>query len=354
MSGNLASTLFQTGPKDDLAVVDVYSVNNTKVKTSLIDRLSNTASNVVGKIVSNPDLLATTAMALVNVGGQIQFDKNNLMDALSATSMGYRGRSMGSDITSNIMNSIGKTLNNLTGDPRKSFGIMSKIGSVVDNMSYDDLSSSQNITSFLANLTGNSQIGQTVGLDAEASVLGTFLTEAIGIGSVGAFQTMLDAYDGRPEYDQVVRGVMAGSFDQSARSGNLGMISTLVNKLGGRAIRSQLPMANSTIMSSYRFPKGTSSSDYRSELTTLKNILLGIDPQWNVSNRRVVNVVGNQNVYVDQECRRLDAFERAHDDARDLFMLDDNHRIDMMIARSYNRIDCKQNIQEKYPLAYFN
>lgn len=352
MSGpNLASTFFQTGPSDDLAVVDIYSVGDTKVKTSLMDRLQNTAGNIVNTIVANPALLNTVVSSLTNVGGQVAFDRNSLMDSLSSTSMGYRGRSMGGDITGGIMNSIGRTLNNLTGDPRKSLGIISKIGSVVDVMSYDDLASSQNISSFLTNLTGQSDIASTIGLDAEAAVLGTFMTEAIGIGSVGAFETMLDAYDGKPEYDQVVRGVMVGSFDQSARSGNLGMIQTLVSNLGGRAIRSQVPYANSTILNSYRFPKNTTSGGYRGQLTTLKNVLSGIDPQWNVSNRRVVNVVGNENVYVNQECRRLDAFAYAHDDARDLFMLDENHKIDMMIARTYNRIDCRQNIQEKYPYA---
>lgn len=348
----LASTFFQTGPDDELAVVDLYSVTDTKVKTSLMDRFKNTTGNVIGSIIANPDLLRTVASSLTNMGGQVVFDKNSLLSTLSATSMGSRGRSMASDLPSRMMNSIGNNLNTLS-NPIKSFGVMSKIGAVINNLAPEHLASSQSINSFLMNLTGDTGIGQTVGLDAEASVLSSFMTEAISIGSVGAFETMLDAYAGKDEYNQVVRGVMAGSFTQSARSGNLPMIQTLVSNLGGRAVLSQLPFANSMIMSNYRFPKGTGSGGYRGELLSLKNTLSSIDPGWDVYNRPVQTIVGDNVVTTMQECRRLDSFSRAHSDARDLFKLDENYKIDAMLADKYDRIDCRANVQQRYPMLSF-
>ena len=62
MTGNIATTAFQLDPKDDLAVVDVYSVTNVKVKTSLMDRLKNTTGTTVDKISANKDLLMTAGV----------------------------------------------------------------------------------------------------------------------------------------------------------------------------------------------------------------------------------------------------------------------------------------------------
>lgn len=358
MSGpNLATTLFQTGPKDDLAVVDVYSVTDTKVKTSLMDRFQNTAGNIVNKIVANPDLLATVASSLMNNNGSVAFSKEDLLDALSSTSMGYKGRSMVSDLSSGLSDKIGNTLARLTGDPRKSYGIMTQIKSgidtVVDTMTYDDLSSSQNITSYLANLTGQLDIGRTVGLDAEAATLVTFLTEAIGVGSYGAFETMIDAYSGREDYNMVVRGVLSHSFEQAAASGNLKMIEKMVDKIGGRAILAQTPAAIYIVISNYRFPKKIKSKDYLEQLDKLKTVLGKIDPNWETSIRTVVTAVANENVYTDQECQRIDIFENASVDSRQLFMLDADNKIDMMIAKSYPKIDCIDSNRTKYPKVYY-
>lgn len=353
MTGNIATTAFQSGPKDDLAVVDVYSVTNSKVKTSLMDRLKNTAGTVVDKISANKDLLMTAGASLINTKGKIGFDRENLLDTLGTSSMGSYGRGIGGSIGGPIMESIGYNYQSITGSGPGSFGAMSKIGSYIDKLNISDLSSSLAMSSYLGGLTGNSSIAQSIGLNGEAALLQTFLTEAIGMGSRGGMETMLDAYNGRPEYDQVVNGVMSNCLGECARSGNLDMMGSMVNRLGGGAIFSQLPNITTNILSSYRFPSGMSSSGMRGQLSELTGILSDINPNWNIFGRNVVTNVGGINNYNTQSCRRLDSFQYMNDSSRDLFMLDDNMRIDAMIGNTYKQIDYNRNLRDKYPLSLF-
>lgn len=347
---NIANTFFQAGPKDDLAVVDVYSTTNTKVKTSLLDRTLNSAGNVVNSILSNPEITMTVASALMSGKNGLQLDQNQLLSSLNSSSLGNRSGSLLSGFGSNINNSLLSNYNNISNIPGSS-SVLSSMGSYVDKIDPSHLASSNAITSYLGNLTNNFNLSSTIGTLGERTYLQTFMTEAIKIGSPGAFEMMLSSYDGRPEYGQMTRGVLSGCVSQCCQSGNTGVLQTIVNKIGGPTVMSELPSVITNVLSNYRLPSGTSSGGYRDELSGLTGLLGSITPNWNSYNRQY-QTTNNDNYinYNNYNVSKLDSFSYASDDALSLLRLDSNYKTESMIAKSYPSVSLFDSIKSKYPL----
>lgn len=347
---NIANTFFQAGPKDDLAVVDVYSTTNTKVKTSLLDRTLNSAGNVVNSILSNPEITMTVASALTGGKNGMMIDQSQLISALGNTSIGSKTGNMLSEFGSSVGSKLQSTFSSVS----KSIGmdsVISKVGSYIDKIDISDLVTSNALTSYLGKITGDLNLSSTIGLTGEKTFLQTFMNEAIRIGSPGAFEMMLSTYEGRPEYGQLTRGVLSGCVSQCCQSGNTGVLQTIVNKIGGPTVMSELPSVISNVLSNYRLPSGTSSGGYRDELSGLTGLLGSITPNWNSYNRQY-QTTNNDNYinYNNYNVSKLDSFSYASDDALSLLRLDSNYKTESMIAKSYPGVSLFDSIKSKYPL----
>lgn len=351
MTGNIATTLFQSGAKDDLAAVDIYSVDNTKVKTSFVDRLQNTASTVIDSIVSNPELLNTVASSLISVGKTVSFDKTSLLNSLASTSLGSKGRALGSTLSSDISSMLGDTLNRITSDPNLSQRMFSEVGNIKDDLCTSDYGRASSVTDFLSLLTGASHSSRS--RNDEGSLLHSMLSAAIGNCQPAAFEAILDHYQGKDEYNQMVRGVMAGSFYNASMSGRIDINKSLVDRLGGPAVLAQTPNAGAIILNAYSFPYKLKPNAYREELTKMVELLNSIDPGWFSSIRKVQTIDSFGMVVVtDQPCINMQIFTTASQDAKELFMLDNTYKVAVMMAEEYPPIEAMVNLKDKYPKVF--
>lgn len=338
---NLASTSFYSGAKDKLAVVDVYGDVDTKVKTSLLDNVKGIGANVIDTITADPYLLVSLSDSLSNKGTGIQFDREDLLNTLTSSSIGEQGKNMLGDLGGKLKSSIGSILQKVSIDPKTTFGAISKMGSIVDTLSLSDLSSANSLTSFMANLTGDIDVAKVINLDAEYAILGTFMNEALRAGSTGAFDKLLETYEGKDEYNYVVRRVMNKSVIVAVSTGNLANIKKLVLKLGRAAVLAELPNVISMILTFYHFPKKLKSREYRGELAKLIELLVLIDPTWSTYNRNGTLIT------------RIDIFSYASENAKTLLRLDDVYKTEVMIAKDYPIINLMNDIRTKYPYLHF-
>jgi len=342
MLDDLAKSVFIGGPDDSAAVVDIYSTTDSKVKTSLLTRSKEVAGSIMQALTSDPELLFTAASSLMNKGDGLAFNKEDLFSALTSSSLGDSAGGMVSNLSSGLKDNIGKALTSISGNNQLSMGLMSTVGSVTENLSISDLQDSRSMTSFLSTLTENADISKVINLDSEYAVLGTFVNEAIRQGSVGAFDTMLDSYEGKPEYNYVVRRVLSKSISSAVYSGRLEFIKKTITKLGRVAVLAELPNVIEMILMFYRKPKHLKSRQYRGELTKLLEVLVMIDPDWSTYNRD------------GEEITRIDIFTYAGDDAKMLLALDDDNKVPLMIAEKYPVINCLAKIQSMFPFLVFD
>lgn len=353
MSKGILSTLFETGAKDELAAVDVYSVTDTKVKTSLLDTLQNTSKTVIDAIVANPDLLQTVSASLIKSGGKIAFDKSALLDSLSSTGLGSKAKALAGDLSPKITSAIGQGLDYFSDNPNFSQGIFSSIDGIKNDICGDDYGSASSVTDFLSLLTGKRSYSTS--RDDEASLLHAMLGQAISNCQPAAFEAILDHYSGKPEYDEMARSVAANSFYNASMSGRIDVNKSLVDRLGGPTVLAQVPNATEVIMTNYSIPYAVKPNGYNQQLNEMIDLLESLDPEWDTVERQVQTIDVNGFVVTSTVTEMdLSVFATASEDARKLFKTHPDYRDAVIISENYPPINVKENVKRKYPNYHFS
>ncbi|QXO10905.1 hypothetical protein pEaSNUABM54_00079 [Erwinia phage pEa_SNUABM_54] len=273
----VASSIFESGPKDALVAVDSYG----KRAVSFINQ---EAAGVKGKFdgfFSNIRILSTAKDTLKSAAQTATSALKAVNDAksqlenytgLNLSSLGAAKASLNNAAITTLANVSGYDVNRVMRDGEA----IQRIASNADLGSVNGLYTAAN------RLLGVGSVGNLVDMRSDGSVLGALMSQAGQLGMTDLFDKLWDKvsaddnlYGGstaRYSANQTVASVL--------QNGDLVMLNKLIDKLGGSAILQQYPDAFSRFLNNYRIDYDSTPADYdtiRNSITTTFN---RIDPNW--------------------------------------------------------------------------
>lgn len=172
-------------------------------------------------------------------------------------------------------------------------------------------------------------------LQAEAALLNTLLDMAISLGIPGAILALLD----KIEDDKVKQRVLLNRLRQSAYASDIDSIEETIKLTSMSRVRSKVPDLVSLILKHYRLPPRTKKSEHPAQSARLISLVTQIDPNWFQTRR--------QNEWV----LNLEHYSECSDDATMLLMMDPNHQLNAMMAKTYPREHKHEVARRLHPYA---
>lgn len=376
MVSKIASTSFQTGPDDSVAVPDVYSEIvsttplNSVVKTA--DVIKDKAGNILSDVSKEAIALAKDSISYATdpkeltkivvdgiATGKLDFSKltdipTSKEEALELLK-GIAGDNIGE--LNKLKDLKGPLLNNLiesTGFSGAPLAIIKgKLGlpggatpvdalldenpkfkmlfnSAAKIKANGDPNSAKGVTAMLGAVLGDSTIGSVLQLDKEFSALQKILDKAVVLGIPGAIDRTLAKFDAIEEKKQLSTKLLSSI----SNTGTLSDINSLLDHADINAVVAKNPNLISDILANFRLPDGTQfpTVSLKNELV---DTLVRINPLWD-------KVSGFSYA-------QLDVFRTISDDGYKTLLLDSDLAIAVTLSREYGSVSFDFLVRRDFP-----
>ena len=327
----LAPTILTTGAKDQLITKDVYTLDGESVLNSPIGKLKGFSTDFMEDVRQHSSgiLDSVAGMVKVGAGGDISLDKDSLTKRASL----FLGVPL-----SNLNRSIAdKLVKNSGMDPNLFRSIVGTVDGVATTITAGGLDNTRGIFNLINRVTGDSDIAQLLDVGAEASVLHGIVSEAIRLGLPSAVDTVIQ----KSKNAKAAQAALLNNVSGALYASDLDTLNLMLSKIGVGGILAKVPDAAERLLQSYRFPAGTTPSQYPTLYTTLTGILDQLKPGWGTYTRNG-NTVGD-----------LTLFARASQDAITLFKTQTVYKEAATIASTFLPVSLPKLGKTLYPYALY-
>lgn len=341
-------TTFQTGPNDELAVVDVYKADESVKKTSILTRIKTTTSNLVTGIKNNNPELVKSAQKNINdpedIGKKLKKSLENGDDVTDtkrlSESLFKSGASQNrfvGDIKTKTLKDIADTTNFPLGDS----DIKAIVGQDVQDLRLDDFVSGEAIMEYANDLNGGELFGSIIDKKSKYAVLNNVLGKGIELGLTKVLDVIIDKLSEDPEDRDAIRLALLNNIRRMALRSDLDGLEKAVDFLGPQQTLQKEPRIIRIILVAFHFSNKDSVNDYPAKSLQLITLLNTIDPNW-------LNYEWN-----GETITRLDNLTGISEDAIVLLGYDETTKTPSLIANSYSRVNIRSLAKLNFPLAAF-
>lgn len=349
-------TVFSTGPKDEVAVVDVYKETEATPLNKVVDAVKTSAADVLaaaGQTVTLSNLLEKGTEALT--AGR--FDKDTALRELNEATGGLLStinnlKSMKTDLVEQMLKGVGfnddvlgvaKGALGLPGGKDPAAAVLDKnpkLKFVYDSVTHArqtaDLDTARGVADLLNSVAGNSELAKVLDMQSQFAVLGTIVNAASAYNIPDILDTVLT----RLEDEEERTAFLLAQAQQFAQNSDIYGLTKVLAKAGPHQLLSRFPDIVTTILENYQNPQGVKKPTV-TETTALLNLLNGINPHW-FQYYRNGTWISNLETY--------QVISRA---AKDTLLLSVVHRKALMFANRYPSVKFRPTVKKYYPLVAF-
>lgn len=330
----IASTLFDTGPRDELMVVDVYK---DKGGSSNSSRSLDAGSSV--------DARKTTRL-LAEVARDRKFNSERLGEAASAGLLGETAKLVAAQRLKEMSETPSEALDKLSPDEKDELlGLLALsagqnpesvkvlIGGTEKVINLKNISDARSLTRYLQEITGDGELAQVLDVGAEAAVLDHFLKKAIDLGIDDAVDILFEKSSDKKAFTEV----LSNNLLQMAIASDLDGLRKAVGHVGRHEALARYPRLIQYVLMFYRFPRDLRRAEYPQELQRLLDTLVAINPRWDEYQRE------------SEWVKTLDPFTYASAQALALFRTHPSYLTQALVAPSYPSTPLHSLLRKAYP-----
>ena len=265
MAAPLAASIFVAGPKDILAVADVYKQTGNSIVNSFQDLAANVSAGVLGakdinalinaarsaeSLVTNPNALLRMSGIPAASGAIVANTQSAIGSALNSVESSVAGAL---SVVPNLVNSVTATVNGVT--------------STVLNAGAASLNS---VTSLISSAT-NVSISIT-DKGATAGFISGLSTQDSSMGIPGTFSAL----------SSLLLGAASVALPNAIKTANYNLISDITNTIGS-SVNSIIPNFSKAVISNFTIPKGTPASQYGTLLGQVSSTCTAANSNYNTT-----------------------------------------------------------------------
>lgn len=347
--GKIAATTFATGPKDDVAVADVYKPLPTSPVNNAPKPISETTAKVAEALTTATDKVdwAKLGEGLVTGGKEKKDALAQLKEAtggLESTINEVKG-----DLLTSMLASIGfkdqpaelaKGLLGLPGGKDPSAVLLNNhpkvkvlYGAVSGIRNGADLNTAKGVAEMVNSITGDSELAKVLDMESQFAAIGSVMSKATKLKIPGLIDRIIDHFspEDRPAF------VLTNAL-QIILDGDLSAINRMITLAGAQAVLANVPNAVELVLMSYHFP--LSAPEPTTVLANeLVDVLNRLDVNWAQYKRNNVLVSNTENF----------VYASAH--AKKLLMLLPAYQVQTMIAATYPKASLLDIARGQYKYA---
>lgn len=343
---SIARPVFETGPKDNVAMVDAYNAATAEVRNDLTSKLSSFGNSLT-------ETFGAAKSAFGKIGDQITSGKLNVDDAarrIKSALGGSRGdiASLATSVQNGIFSELTGTVPG-TNYVKGATDLYDSVQVISGNAKYlinSDQKSVQSILGFVSDITGNS-IFKSLDIGAEAALIGGLIGEVSSWGVPELVDEMMVDRDDQFKYSVYSRN------SESILSSNPtpAMMDYYVTAGMAAALTSQRPDFGANYLQQYTFPLNTTPDQYATLHAQLVKIMDALVPNWLYTQRgSTTTVVGDTTVVTPRMVTNLAVIERASVDAKVILASQPATMAACLAAPNFPRVDLIQLAKKIYPL----
>lgn len=327
------TSLFESGPIDDLLTVDAYKVKKQETLNNIPDLLVNSAEGAVDKIKKNPRLIKSLASDL----DRLSAGRMSKMDVLTNLGKKLGGGGLTKSLTAGVQSKLFKTM--------ETFGVNSNITKDLIVLGREgakaytrgDFNDFKGVSDLVKRISGQTDLFELFDIASEVAVFSTILEYSIEAGLTdlipGLLNTARDEEIIRRSYSLNVRVTIAQS--------NLTLLNQIMDKIGVGGVLAQVPDATRQILTFYKSPSRGAIAQQAEELALLLSTLKRINPQWDQYNRK------------GEIIPDLAPFAYASKAAKTVLGSSPEYQLQVMVAPLYRSENLLNLYQKQYPRVAF-
>lgn len=287
MANKLAQTVFQTGPSDELAALDVYKSDGNAVITSV--QVMSEANSAFSQGSEAAQQAAKEFSSIVEAGKEFVVDKVALADRLSKAAGEFASEFR--DLAGGIKEGISTAM----GAADKVMSTINGVKTMVDSFNIKDLSS----VGALINKVSNTNAFKFVDTKAIESIYTGVIDQATRLGIPNAFGAVVNTIDSARALTSIVRTVLPGV----AKSSDIGALESIANSKAARLVSIVSPNFTRQLTTNYHIPKRGVQVNTQGEFARISQSFAKINPSWNKKSRsgdakdaiRILDIIGGSN-----------------------------------------------------------
>lgn len=349
LDSKLASTIFTTGPLDELLTVDALGISDSGILNTLAGKLSGFSTSALDAFRSGGGIAAELSKMISSSLSGVKLDPaalaSRVVDVLGGNS------SMLSSLTSKLTSTLtqglsfgGGGLPTLSGaaealvrsagvDPAIYTQVIGVVGGVAHEFSSVNPQDAQGVFNLISSFTGDSELAQMIDVGAEANVLSATFGELISLGLPEAIPLVM-AQAGTQE---ATGYALRANLPRALAASDLQTIALVIEKLGIEQAVADVPNAGQRLLHYYKLPAGAPTSQHIDLYNALSNMLDQLQPGWGTVLRDGVAVSD------------LELFSTASPDALTLLRTNSSYAVAAMIAPSYPEVNLIAQAKKRYP-----
>lgn len=305
--GKTIPTTFTTGPKDDVAVVDVYKTTEAKPTNTVVEKITDATKNAIaqvqGGVTTTLDADNVTALAQKLMAGELTKDEalKKINDATSGALAKLQSLSTLKDpIVTDLLKSVGfsdkhtdliKGALGLPGatDPAKALLDENPKFKLVYGVTHEVRSKGSPTTAagaleLLKSVTGNSELAQITHLGDQFAMLGTAMAKLSELQLPELYDSIMSKIQNAQDKVRFLLTMVR----QLAENGDVvGLKRVMDDGVTAGAMLHTVPDVIPLLLENYRLPAGVVKPT-NTEYSALVTLLGRIDSHWNQIQRNNV------------------------------------------------------------------
>ncbi len=342
---SIARPVFDTGPKDSIAVVDIYGAVSSDIRNNLTSKISSFGNALTDSFSAVNQIFNKLGSKLSQGEIDVAAAATRIKNALG----GSRSDIVG--LAKELQNSVYSELTGIipgTDYVRGATDLFDQVKVIAGNAQhivYQDRQTVSSILNFVSDLSGN-QIFKTLDLGAEAALIGGLIGKVSSWGVPELVDSMLADRD-----DDFRYSVYSRNSSSILQSSNAVMIEHYINNGMTSALTNHVPTFADDFLAKYSFPAGTTPDQYPVLHAQLIKIMNALKPTWLFTQRGTITTVsGNQTVVAPRLVVNLAILSRASADAVKLLKSDISTRTHVMAAKNFPKQNVNAIAKKFYPL----
>lgn len=356
--GKTIPTTFTTGPKDDVAVVDVYKATEAKPTNTIVESITSTVKDAIaqvqGGVSTTLDEANVLSLAKKLQSGELTKDEalKKINDATSGALAKLQSLSTLKDpIVTDLLKSVGfsdKHADIIKGglglpgavDPAKAlldenpkFKVLYGVAGEIK--SKGNPTTAAGALELLKTVTGNSEVANITHLGDEFAMLGTAMAKLSELRLPELYDSIVAKIDGAEEKKRFLLSMAR----QLAEHGDVaGLTKVMDGGVTAGAILHEVPNIIALLLANYRLPTGVSKPTMV-EYNALINLVVRISTHWNQGLR-------NGNWFPD-----LEVYQQVSSDGKRVLTLNPIHAVLIHYAPLFPKRPVLELLKGFYPHA---